>query len=127
MSMTRKQFMHGAAGTAVILLLQGCGGSGGDGGKASATSSDFSMITACGPITIANNHGHALAISVAELVSTSSRVYSVAGTANHDHTITLSPAQLATLKAGNQVIVTSTVSDAAPYGAHSHDVAIICL
>ena len=77
--------------------------------------------------TIANNHGHAITISTADLDATSSRTYGIAGTANHDHTITLSPTQLAMLKAGDQVVVTSTVTEAAPYGVHSHDVAISCM
>ena len=124
MGMTRKQILHGAAGGMVTLLVQGCGGGGTAGTSAGGM---FSMITACGPITITDNHGHAITISTAELDSTSSRTYSIAGTANHDHTITLSPAQLAMLKAGDQVVVTSTVTDAAPYGAHSHAVAISCM
>jgi len=130
MSMTRKQFLHGAAGGMVTLLVQACGGGGGyGGGSTSGTSAGntYSMITACGPITIASNHGHTITISTADLDSTSSRTYSIAGTANHDHTITLSPAQLGMLKAGDQVIVISTVTDAAPYGAHGHDVAITCM
>jgi hypothetical protein len=128
MSLTRKQLLHGAAGGMVTLLVQGCGGGGGYGGGGAAGTSAgmYSMITACGPITITSNHGHTITISTADLDSTSSRTYSVAGTSNHDHTITLSPAQLAMLKAGDQVVVTSTVVDAAPYGAHSHDVAINC-
>jgi hypothetical protein len=129
MSMTRKQFLHGATGSVVTLLAQGCGGGGyGAGGTSSAgAGSMYSIVTACGPITITNNHGHELTISVADLDSTSSRTYSIAGTANHDHTITLSPSQFGMLKAGDQVMVTSTVTDAAPYGPHSHDVAINCM
>jgi hypothetical protein len=129
MSMTRKQFVRGAAGGMVTLLVQGCGGGGYGGGGTAGTSAGgmYSMITACGPTTISNNHGHTITIATADLDSTSSRTYSIAGTANHDHTITLSPAQLATLKGGDQVVVTSTTTDAAPYGAHSHDVAITCM
>ena len=128
MSITRKQFLHGVAGGMVTSLVQGCGG-GGDGGSSTAGTSTggmFSMITACGPITIANDHGHAITISTADLDSTSSRTYSIAGTANHDHTITLSPTQLSMLQAGDQMVVVSTVTDAAPHGPHSHDVAITC-
>ena len=130
MSTTRRQFLHGTAGGMVTLLVHGCGGGGGyAGGGAAGTSAGgmASMITACGPITITSNHGHTITISTADLDSTSSRTYSIAGTANHDHTITLSPTQLAQLKAGDQVVVTSTVTDAVPYGPHSHDVAINCM
>jgi hypothetical protein len=132
MGMTRKRFLQGAAGGTVVLLVQACGGGGGGGAggaMASSTSGYDGMMqpASCGAETIANNHGHTLAIPVADLGATTEKVYSIAGTAGHDHTITLTAAQLATVKGGGTVTVTSTVTDAAGFGSHSHDVTVACM
>jgi len=132
MGMTRKRFLQGAAGGTVVLLIQSCGGGGGGGGATTMTTGGgyaggMMPPTACGADAITNNHGHALSIPVADLDSTTDKVYSIAGTAGHDHTITLTAAQLATLKSGGSVTVTSTVTNAAPFGAHSHDVTLACM
>jgi hypothetical protein len=53
--------------------------------------------------------------------STTFKVYSIAGTADHDHTITLLPVQLAQIKAGTPVTVDSTTDF-----AHFHEVTVNC-
>lgn len=120
--LTRKGFLGAAGSGAILLLLQACGG-GGDGGGNSGglpppggggCSSDGGAIT--------GNHGHTLSIAASDLDSTTPKTYSIAGSAGHDHTITLSVAQLATLKGGTDVTVTSTVS-----AGHSHDVTVSCV
>jgi hypothetical protein len=40
--------------------------------------------------------------------------------------VTLTAAQLAALKAGQVVTVTSTVTDAPPFGPHSHNLTVSC-
>jgi hypothetical protein len=77
--------------------------------------------------TITSNHGHTLAVPIADLDATTDKVYSIAGTAGHDHTITLTAAQLAMLKSGGVVTVTSSVTNAPVYGTHSHDVTVACM
>lgn len=110
MAIQRKEFLVVLAGGA---LLGACGG-GGDGGTAPPAGS-------CGS-TIGNNHGHALAVPAADLDATTPRSYSILGVAGHDHTVTLSATQLAALKAGQPVTVTSSAGP-----GHEHDVMISCV
>ncbi|HEY6353837.1 MAG TPA: hypothetical protein VIY30_05060 [Burkholderiaceae bacterium] len=123
MNMTRKRLLESMAGGTVVLLVQACGGGG--------TSSYGNPMPAsgCGSsgLQISGNHGHMLTVPTADLASTSAKTYSIMGTATHDHTVTLSPAQLAQLKAGGSVTVTSTVTNAPTFGSHSHDVTISCI
>ena len=108
MSMTRKEFCGGLAGGTVLLLFQGCGGGGGYAGSSSGGM--MSSSTSCGASgsAIAGNHGHVLTIARADLDSMTDRVYSIMGTATHDHMVAFTAAMLAQLKAGQSVIVTST-------------------
>ena len=115
MDINRKRFLGIAAGSSAGVLLAGCGGGGYGGGGTPASS--------CGS-TIANNHGHSVPIAVADLDSTTTEAYNITGSADHGHTITLSPAQLAQLKAGTTVTVTSTTGG---IDNHSHVVATTCL
>ena len=130
MSITRKRFLQSMTGGTVVLLIQACGGDGTaalalfGGGPANPT-----PTTGCGAsdAEISNNHGHLLTIPSADLDSTSDMSYSIMGSATHDHTVTLTVAQLAALKAGQVVTATSTVTDAAPFGSHSHDLTVSCV
>lgn len=115
--MTRKGFLGAAAGGTVLLLLQACGG--GDGGD-DAQPNGLMGCTSAGA-AISGNHGHALSIPAADLESASARTYSIQGSSDHNHTITLSPAQLASLKARQAVTVTSSTDF-----AHDHGVMITC-
>ncbi|HJW11996.1 MAG TPA: hypothetical protein VJ598_09430, partial [Albitalea sp.] len=72
--------------------------------------------------TITGNHGHVLSVPKTDLDSTSDKVYSIMGSAAHDHTVTLTAAQLAQLKAGMSVTVTSTTTL-----SHNHDVTVSCM
>jgi hypothetical protein len=117
MAITRKDFCVGMAGGSVLLLLQSCGG-GGDGAAAPAPAA------ACGAAAIAGNHGHVLTIARADLDALTDQTYSIAGSAGHDHTLTLTVAQLRQLKAGTNVAVTSSVTSALPQ--HDHLVTVAC-
>jgi hypothetical protein len=122
MSMTRKQFLGSLASGTVVLWIQGCGGGGSDYGGGGMNPTPASTCGSSGA-AISGNHGHALTIQKTDLDSNAAKSYSIAGTAGHDHTITLSPAQLTALKtAGMTVTVTSTTTD-----AHSHDVTVSCM
>ncbi|HJV60350.1 MAG TPA: hypothetical protein VJ743_05350, partial [Albitalea sp.] len=118
MSMTRKQFLGGLAGGTVVLIVQGCGGGG---GGYSSSSTTPPAGTSCSATTISGNHGHALTVPQSDLDSTTDKVYSIMGSASHDHTITLSAAMLAQLKAGMSVTTTSTTTL-----SHNHDVTVSC-
>ena len=117
-TMTRKGFLGSALGGTVLLVLQACGGGGssgggGNGGGGGSCSADGAAIT--------GNHGHSVTIPAADLDSATAKSYSIQGAATHDHSITLSPAQLASLKAGQSVTVTSTTNL-----AHDHAVTVTC-
>ena len=134
MSMTRKRFLGSVTGGTVVLLFQACGG-GGDGSGSVATGGtgggygNPTPSTGCGSsgTQISGNHGHTLTVPTVDLDSTTAKVYSIMGTAMHDHMVTLTPAQLAQLKAGGSVTVTSTVTNAPAIGSHSHDVTVSCM
>jgi len=51
------------------------------------------------------------------------KTYSIVGSATHDHTVTLTPAQLQMIKAMSAVVVTSTIGGTP---SHSHDVTVNC-
>jgi hypothetical protein len=118
MSMTRKQFIEGIAGGTVVLLFQGCGGGGSDAAPAAGMSGGS---TSCNATTISGNHGHALTVPKTDLDSTTDKVYSIMGSADHDHTVTLTAAMLAQLKAGAMVTTTSTTTL-----SHNHNVTVSC-
>lgn len=79
-----------------VLLFQGCaGGSSYSGNTSAGGMYGNPMPTAgCGSsgAQISSNHGHMLTVPTADLDSTT---YGIMGTATHDHSVTLTPAQLA--------------------------------
>ena len=72
---------------------------------------------------ITSNHGHSLTVPMADVVAGVSQSYSIAGP--HVHMVTLSPANFATLAAGNTVMVTSTAGGVGPQ-QHTHEVTVAC-
>jgi hypothetical protein len=116
-AMTRKAFCGALAGSTVALLFQGCGGGGGDAG-APAPAPGAAECTD----TIAANHGHTLVIAKVDLDSATDKVYNIQGAADHNHTVTLTVAQLRTLKAGTSLGVTTSTAN-----AHDHSVTILCM
>lgn len=117
MDVTRKRSLGVALGSGAGLWLAGCGGGGYSGGNGGTPSSS------CGA-TIATNHGHALTITVADLESTVDKVYDMAGAADHAHSVTITRAQLAALKAGTSVSITSS---AAASDGHTHTISASCI
>ena len=110
----RKTFMLQLVGGSLGLMLGGCGGGGDDAAPPSTADT-------CGRFDFSANHGHTLSLSAADLDSTEARTFDVQGTAPHTHQVTLSPAQLAALKAGQSITVGTTVSE-----LHSHDLTGSC-
>ena len=49
------------------------------------------------------------------------------GSATHDHSVTLSAADLAQLNSGGTVTVESSVTDTPDFGSHSHSVTVSCV
>lgn len=115
---SRKSFiarLAACAGGSGLLWLAGCGGADDDSDPVPQGPSS------CAAREITANHGHALSVPVADLDSAVPMTYSIQGVADHSHHVTFSPAQLAQLKAGQAVTVTSTVE----FG-HSHGVTEAC-
>jgi hypothetical protein len=128
MNRSRRLFVADTAGTAVALMLGGCGG-GGDYMAPPPPPTPAPVPTPppptpallCGATNISANHGHALAVPSGDVDSAVDMVYSIMGVADHNHLITLTAAQLAQLKAKTAVTVTSTVGV-----GHTHSVTISC-
>jgi 3-hydroxyisobutyrate dehydrogenase-like beta-hydroxyacid dehydrogenase len=110
MTVTRKGFLVRLATGGWALATAGCGGGYDD-------PPDKAGCVA----TIAANHGHALEIPAADLNANADRSYDILGTATHTHSVTFTAAQLASLKAGNTVLVTSTVG-----AGHTHQISERC-
>lgn len=88
---------------------------------ATDTGGDATLEFACRS-SIAENHGHKLVIPIEDLDSTSPKTYSIIGTADHDHQVTFDADQLADLKAGVSVNVTSNNGGT----THDHAIAVKC-
>ncbi len=77
----------------------------------------------CDPIRveITLNHGHTITIATADVLAAIDRTYSIRGTADHDHTVTITGAQFHTASiAGGVGVVTSKTN------GHDHSVVIEC-
>lgn len=70
---------------------------------------------------ISANHGHTLVVPTADVAATTTKTYSIKGTASHNHDVTLTPDHFSQLAAGATISVTSTT-----IGGHSHVVKVIC-
>lgn len=119
MTLTRKDFCQALAAGTALLGLPGCGG-GGDSAPAPAPPPAAGSCGSSGA-EISGNHGHVLTLARADLDSASALTYGIEGSALHNHNVTLTPAQLQALKAGGNVSVVSTTTD-----AHNHSVLVTC-
>jgi hypothetical protein len=119
MNISRKRFIETMASGSAVLLFTSCGGGGSTGTPAPAPAPNG---TSCSPAAISENHGHVLVIAKSDLNSTSTMTYDIHGTADHTHSVTFSAAQLAQLKAGMTVAVSSSVTL-----SHDHTVTVTCM
>jgi hypothetical protein len=90
----------------------GAGGtaSGGTGGTASGGTGGTSAANMCSAKIVAkisNNHNHALEIPMADITAGATKCYNAAGTAGHNHYVTVTAADFTTLKGGGVVKVFS--------------------
>ena len=115
--LTRKLFLRHMGGGCMTLVFAGCGGGGGDDDEVVVP-----PLATCDKFLFSGNHGHALAIPLADLDSLADKTYSIQGTASHDHPFTLTAANLARLKAGQAILVVTT----GVAFEHSHDVSGSC-
>ncbi len=73
------------------------------------------------PFSISSNHGHTLSIPKEDVASGVSKAYNILGTADHGHSVTVSPEDFVKLQNNEQVIVMSTNDN-----AHTHSITIVC-
>jgi hypothetical protein len=116
----------GGAGGA-INVSTGRGGSGGAAGAHTGGSGGTSVGTACGDplpetqVPDSNGHFHMVMVPAATLDATSAQTFTTTVTQGHSHQITLSPADLSTIKGGGMVTVASTIAS-----SHQHSYTVSC-
>ena len=120
MDVTRKRFVETMASGSVMLLFTACGGGSSYNG-APAPAPAPAPANSCSPAQISGNHGHVLVIPKSDLDSTTAMTYDIQGSADHTHSVTFTAAQLAQLKQGITVTVTSTTTL-----SHDHQVSVQC-
>lgn len=75
-------------------------------------------------VTDQHSSPHHILLTMSEVLAATEGDYSIKGSALHDHTIHLTPAQFATLASGGSVTVTSTTDMG--LDLHNHDVTLEC-
>ena len=125
MPMTRLEFLKWMMGGAAVLgvtTLTGCGNDPFPQRPDAAPDAPAGMCTN----EIADNHvhgPHALTVPMDDIMAGVEKTYSIKGSSPHDHMITVTAANFATLQAGGSVTITSTEYD---FDMHTHDVTITC-
>ncbi|MCS6799767.1 MAG: hypothetical protein NZ898_14840 [Myxococcota bacterium] len=72
-------------------------------------------------VTIGDNHGHEMTVTAADVEAGVEKTYGIQGTSRHPHTVTLTAAHFADLRAGRTVMVRSSTD-----AAHAHDITVRC-
>jgi len=117
----RREFTVAAAMavlSGVAITITGCGG--GSSSPASPTSPTSSTPTPSGGDktgSISANHGHSAVITSAQLAAAGGITLSIAGSAGHNHTVTLAASEISAI-AGSQRVSKESSSDS----GHSHTV-----
>jgi len=122
--MDRKTFIKKTA--SVLLLaaptyaLLSCSSSSDDAAPANNNTPDC-LANGASASTITGNHGHSLTVSKSDVSAGTEKIYSIAGSAGHNHNVTVTMANFATLKNNLQITVNSTTGN-----GHNHSVTISC-
>jgi hypothetical protein len=120
--LSRHEFLRSVLMTSLGGVLAACGtdssGEPDPTPDAGGTPDAFAGTCATHMVIIGSNHGHRMTIAAADLESTSPVSYDITGTSNHPHTVTISPAQFATLKETGFLMVNSTTDDGHPHAVH---------
>lgn len=122
MELNRRTFcisLAGLAGAGTTFFIVGC-----TNGEKTNTSDDSSGEDCQDEVQngqISQNHGHTLMISKADIEAGMSKTYSIQGSSNHDHQITLTADDFAMIAAGAEITLTSTNVD-----QHTHEVTLRC-
>jgi hypothetical protein len=113
MELSRRKFLKltvvlGAGG-----LVMACGEGAAEGGNCTQNGAKAGAIS--------SNHGHRAIVPAADINANAPKTYSIQGTSNHDHTLSLTAEQLAQLAQGQSVTVTSSTD-----ASHAHTVTLVC-
>jgi len=131
MNGSRRRLLFASAGAgAVAVVVSACGGGGGYSPPPPSSMPPPPPsppgTLSCGATLISSNHGHMLTIPAADTMSTVSITYNIQGIADHNHMITLTPAQLAQIGTKSGLTVTSTFGASASFPNHDHAVTVNC-
>jgi hypothetical protein len=121
MELSRRDVLRLLTAAGAGSLAWGCANCGGaEGGSDAGADAGPGAANACAA-TISVNHGHVLVVTREDVAAGEDRTYSLRGVALHDHTVTLTAADFATLAAGGTVgPLTSSFS------GHAHEVTVVC-
>jgi hypothetical protein len=115
--LNRKEFLTGVAGVTVTLIVSACGS---DDSQSGAVAGDGDCTNGINT-SITGNHGHILDVPVVDFAAGQSKTYSIKGTSDHDHSMTLTADDFANLNSGKTVTKESTTNS-----GHSHSMQMIC-
>jgi hypothetical protein len=99
----------------VSITISGCGGGGGGGGTGSPNQPTPSNGDRVGSVSA--NHGHEARITAAELTAGNGVTLQIRGTSDHPHTVTLTAAEVVSIRNGQRVGRASSEED-----FHTHTV-----
>ena len=106
-----------AALSGAVITISGCGGGsyGSPSGPGGGSSGDKEG-------SISGNHGHRAVITAARLTAGNAVVLNIQNQATHDHTVSLSAAEVMSIAANQRVSKESSQTNAAGLGVHTHTV-----
>ena len=122
--MTRKQFLKAAvevtAATLGLTMLHACTGAS-PGPDGSGPPQAGHCLADGTTVAIAQNHGHVLVVTIADIQAGTDRTYDIRGHATHTHSVTITAAQFAQLAADHGIMTVSTTN-----AGHSHEILVMC-
>ena len=110
----------------LVLIVGGVVGAACGGSNSGAPVTGGNCLANGTHVTIGTNHGHVLAVSIADINAGVDKSYDIRGTADHTHTVTLTAADFASLKQNTGTNEESSTTPSAIYGTHFHAIAVSC-
>lgn len=100
--------------------VSGSGGSGGGSGGGGGGSTGDCLANGTN-VSIGSNHGHSLTVSKDDVQAGTAKTYSIMGSSGHNHTVTITEADFASLQSNSSINVESSTGD-----SHTHNVTVSC-
>jgi len=128
--MGRKTFFQKTAGALLVALsvysLLGCSNSNDDGDETPTSDANCADIENGMSVSIANNHGHSITVSKADIAAGTEKTYTIKGSSVHYQYITLYPDDFNLLKNNSSITVTSSAYEGGTEVMHWHSVRVFC-